>query len=109
MPAPTTPISKPAPRPVTPASLDRGKCPTPEPRYPMASRRNEESGTLVLHVQVDANGTASKVEVSRSSGHARLDESAKSWILTCPFKPSIVDGHPQASWSSQAYTFTLQD
>jgi len=111
MSAPMTPISKPGPstRPSTPASLDRGKCPTPEPQYPMASRRNQESGTLVLHVQVDANGTASKVEVSRSSGYARLDESAKSWILTCPFKPSIVDGHPQASWTSQAYTFTLRD
>ncbi len=103
--------AKPAPvaRPGTPASLDRGHCPTPEPTYPMASRRNQETGTLTLRIFVNADGTPSKAEVASSSGHARLDEAAKNWIMTCPFKASTADGKPQAGWATQVYTFTLRD
>jgi protein TonB len=75
----------------------------------MASRRNQESGTLVLSVDVDANGNPTKVEVSRSSGHNRLDEAAKSWMSTCKFKAPIVEGRPVAGKVSQPYTFNLRD
>jgi len=105
-------IAKPAPtvsRPATPASLDRGRCPTPEPAYPMASRRNQETGTLTLRILVNVDGTPSKVEIASSSGHVRLDEAAKSWIMSCPFKPSTADGKAQAGWATQVYTFTLRD
>ncbi len=103
------PVFKPTPRPGTPASLDRSSCPTPEPPYPMASRRNQEAGTLVLRIQIDINGSPGKVEVLRSSGHMRLDEAATNWISTCRFKTATVDGKPVAGWATQAYTFNLRD
>jgi protein TonB len=110
-PGPAPVIAKAAPpaRPATQATLDRSHCPTMDPAYPMASRRNQETGTLVLRILVDTNGQPSKVEVTKSSGHTRLDEAAKSWIQTCPFKPGTVDGKPQAVWTTQQYTFTLRD
>jgi len=106
---PPAPAIQPQARPGTPASLDRSSCPTPEPPYPMASRRNQESGTLVLRIQIDLNGNPGKVDVSRSSGHARLDEAAKTWIASCHFKTATVDGKPVAGWATQAYTFNLRD
>jgi protein TonB len=109
-PAPPPPVARPAPRPATPASLDRGSCTSgPDPQYPMASRRNQEAGTLVLSIEIDVNGNPGKVEVTRSSGHPRLDESAKSWVGTCKFKPQTVDGRPVAGKATQAYTFNLRD
>lgn len=104
-PAPT----KPTPRAVTAAVLDRSSCPTPEPDYPMASRRNQEAGTLVLRIQIDMNGSPGNIEVTRSSGHVRLDDAAKSWIRSCRFKVATVDGKPVGGWATQAYTFNLLD
>jgi len=94
---------------VTAAALDRSSCPTPEPQYPMASRRNQEAGTLVLRIQIEIDGTPGKIEVARSSGHVRLDDSAKSWIASCRFRVATVDGKPVAGWATQAYTFNLRD
>ncbi|HYA76513.1 MAG TPA: TonB family protein [Burkholderiaceae bacterium] len=108
-PSPAQAPARPGPRTVTAPALDRSSCPTPEPQYPMASRRNQEVGTLVLRIQIDANGLPGKIEVSRSSGYSRLDESAKSWIASCRFKVATVDGKPVAGWATQAYTFNLRD
>jgi protein TonB len=109
-PPPAPPVVKPTPRPATPASFQRDKCSAgPEPVYPMASRRNQEAGTLVLHMYVEANGSPTKVEIQKSSGHARLDDAAKAWALTCTLKPGTLDGKPIAGWTSQQYTFTLRD
>jgi len=106
---PAPPVFKPTPRPATPAALDRSSCPTPEPPYPMASRRNQESGTLTLRIQIDANGAPGQVEVTRSSGHTRLDDAAKLWIASCRFKTATVEGRSVAGWATQAYTFNLRD
>ena len=108
-PPPPPPAIKPVARAATPAAIDRGSCVSPDPNYPMASRRNQEIGTLVLRIEIDVNGAPGKVEVTRSSGHTRLDESAKAWVATCKFKPQTVDGKPVAGWATQAYTFNLRD
>jgi protein TonB len=107
---PPPPAIKPAPRVATAASIDRNTCTAgTEPAYPMASRRNQEAGTLVMRIQIDAGGNPARVEVTRSSGHNRLDEAAKVWVATCRFKPQTVDGAPVAGWATQAYTFNLRD
>jgi protein TonB len=106
---PPTPVIKPVSKPPTPASLDRGTCASPEPAYPMSSRRNQEAGSLVLRIQIDASGAPGKVEIAKSSGFSRLDEAAKNWIGTCRFRPSTVEGKAVAGYATQAYTFTLRD
>jgi periplasmic protein TonB len=109
---PPTPIITPKPKPViaaTKASLARETCASNDPKYPPASIRNEETGTLVLHLSIDAGGNPLNVQVSRSSGHPRLDEAAKSWIMTCHFHAPTVDGKPVAAVADQTYTFTLNN
>jgi protein TonB len=111
-PAPPPPpkvISVPKAPVVTKASLDRGTCAGSEPKYPPASIRNEETGSLVLHLNIDASGNPLNVVVSKSSGHNRLDEAAKSWIMTCKFRAPTVDGKPVASVADQPYTFSLNN
>jgi protein TonB len=108
-PAPPPPEARPAPRPSTPGNLDRGSCGSPEPAYPMASRRNQEAGTVVLSIEVDVNGNPGAINVARSSGHPRLDEAAKSWVSTCKIHPPTVDGKAVAGRMQQAYTFNLRD
>ena len=106
---PPPPPVKPAPRTTTPAQIIRSSCVSIEPTYPMASRRNQEAGTLTMRIQIDASGNPLKVEVARSSGHMRLDEAAKAWAATCKIKPQTVDGVPVAGSFTQSYTFTLRD
>ncbi len=107
-PPPPAPV-KPAPRPGAPARLDITTCPSDKPPYPMASRRNQETGKVVMRIQIDSRGNPTNVEVIRSSGHQRLDESAKVWIASCKFKPPIVDGVPVAGTAVQPAEFTLHD
>lgn len=60
----------------------------PRPPYPRASRRLGESGQVLLLVQVSAQGTASQVSLKKSSGFARLDQSALQTIKTWKFIPA---------------------
>lgn len=106
--APPAPVVA-APKIVTHASWDRGSCSTPEPNYPMASRRNQETGTVQLRYTVDAAGALVKVDVIKSSGHTRLDEAAKAWIATCHFRAGQADGKSVGDSMVQAYTFNLRD
>lgn len=46
------------------------------PEYPWISRMNQEEGSVSLNVTLDKNGVPSLVQISKSSGHHRLDESA---------------------------------
>ena len=62
-PPPPPPAIKPVQRAATAAAIDRGSCVSTDPAYPMASRRNQEVGTLVLRIEIDVNGSPGKVEV----------------------------------------------
>jgi protein TonB len=44
------------------------------------SRRLGEEGKVVLRVRVSAQGASLAVEIKQSSGHARLDEAARSAV-----------------------------
>ncbi|MDF9827832.1 TonB family protein [Ereboglobus sp. PH5-10] len=53
----------------------------PEPLYPELARREGREGVVELAVVVDASGRARSVDVERSSGHADLDDIARSTVL----------------------------
>jgi protein TonB len=48
----------------------------PAPVYPVASRRNQEQGTVTLRVQVRADESVGFVDIKAGSGFARLDAAA---------------------------------
>jgi protein TonB len=78
------------------------------PAYPAQSRRLGEEGTVVLRVELDESGRVAVARVSRSSGHARLDEAVlgvvKSWRCT----PALRDGRPVRAVALQPFKFVLQ-
>lgn len=78
-----------------------------EPVYPPASRRVGEEGTVTLQVLVDERGRAREVRIARSSGHARLDESAVDALRRWLFAPATNGGGPIAAWTTVRVTFRL--
>lgn len=70
----------------------------PAPSYPTLSRRLGEQGTVVLRLRTNPEGRVISAQVHRSSGFARLDESATQAALRWRFAsasaqaPQVVSG-----------------
>lgn len=83
-PAPQPAVTEPvaaapvAPPPPAPASNDVRDVfrDLPPPAYPVMSNRLGEQGSVYLDIKIEADGSASQVIVTRSSGFPRLDEAA---------------------------------
>ena len=107
--APHPPVARPvtpAPRPAEPASPDvvakavPGVDPTPlsspAPRYPVEALRNGESGTVVLHVEVGADGVPTDIQIAKSSHSRSLDRAASEAVRQWRFHPAQRNGQPVA-------------
>jgi len=100
VPAPVAAPAPPAPPP--PAPPPPKQIPASEVAYlvpppielPMASRRLNEQGTVVLRVLVGTDGQPRQVSLQRSSGHGRLDEQAMWAMRRARFKPQTENGVP---------------
>ena len=62
------------------------------PPYPERARQQGVEGTVVLRLTVGADGLPGNVRVSRSSGHAALDEAAIAHMRRARFSPALKDG-----------------
>ena len=80
-----------------------------KPEYPRYSRINGEEGTVVLIVEVRANGRPGKIEVVTSSGYRRLDCAAVKALEKAAFIPARVAGKIAASTKRIAFRFKLED
>ncbi len=78
------------------------------PVYPEQARRRGWEGTVLLRVQLDADGRVQAVTVLRSSGYPVLDQAAVSQIANWRFKPSLHDGKPQPSALRVPVKFRLE-
>lgn len=92
-----------------PAAIDGGQdlgalCP-----YPRTSRRLGQSGTVVLLLDVDADGYVEDVAIDERSPHALLDYAAASCIANVRFQPRIVDGKRVSSRQRIRWTWRLED
>lgn len=129
--APPAPPPQPPPEPVPPAPAPEPVAvvaaappPPPAPRtiaitaveyltppmlnYPLASRRAQEQGLVHVRVLVDARGAPQQMSVIRSSGFARLDESALATVRATRFKPYTENGTPLPFWVVMPLVFELQ-
>lgn len=77
-----------APAPVAAARFDADYLNNPEPAYPLLSRRQGESGKVLLLVQVTAHGTAAQVEIKQGCGFPRLDQAALNAVRNWRFVPA---------------------
>jgi protein TonB len=94
-PAPPAPPAPPPPAPLPPRQIPAGEVAylVPPPiELPMASRRLNEQGTVMLRVLVGADGQPRQVSLQQSSGHGRLDEQAMWAMKRARFKPQTENG-----------------
>jgi protein TonB len=69
--------------------------------------RAREQGIVTLRVLVDASGLPQRVEIARSSGHARLDAAAKESIEHARFRPVVQNGIAIPAWGIVPIAFRL--
>lgn len=79
----------------------------PAAKYPPASRRMGEEGTIQFRVLVNALGKAEKVDFIKRSDFPRLDEEARRAMLRAVFKPYIDNGQPITVSATASISFTL--
>ena len=76
-------------------------------RYPPASVRQREQGTVLLRVLVDTGGAVQRIEIERSSGHPQLDTAAREAVQRMHFRPVLRDGQAVAGWGFVPIEFRL--
>lgn len=80
----------------------------PHPAYPRQSKRLGEQGTVLLLVEIDTDGSASKIKLQQSSGHARLDRTALEAVAKWRFIAGKKAGVPQKMWVKIPIHFVLE-
>jgi protein TonB len=83
--------------------------PFTEPPYPTSEIRMGHEGTVWLRVQILPSGRVGAVEIERSSGFVRLDESAMREARTWRMKPGTHDGVATAMWTVVPIKFQLKN
>ena len=79
------------------------------PIYPRIAKKSGWEGTVLVRVTVEKNGRASKVDVSRSSGHKVLDDAALKAIKRWTFRPARDGNIPIKSVVVIPLKFSLKD
>lgn len=76
-------------------------------RYPNASLKARESGTVVMKICVNPEGSVERVELARSSGFPRLDQAAMGMAAEYRFRPAMRAGHPIAACADYNIIFKV--
>ena len=82
------PRSEPTTLPLTPAHVDPNYLHRPNPVYPALSKRLREEGTVLLRVNLDAQGSVLDISIEKSSGFQRLDQAAHEAVKQWRFIPA---------------------
>ena len=109
-PAPA-PVEAPKPAPPLPITQPRFNADyldNPKPPYPSASRRMGEEGEVQLRVSVDASGNVQQIELHKSSGFSRLDQSALDTVKRWRFVPARQGNQPVSSSVIVPIQFSLR-
>ncbi|KRA51252.1 hypothetical protein ASD77_16815 [Pseudoxanthomonas sp. Root65] len=97
-PLPATPGDAPAPSATVPLAPGDVPVPipgqTPAPEYPAAAMRNGDQGTVMVRVEVGADGVPTSVDVAERSGSRDLDRAAVAAVRQWRFQPAQRDGQP---------------
>lgn len=79
----------------------------PRPEYPREALRRDQSGRVLLRVDVAADGTASNVDFVQRSGSAELDRAAMNAVRKWQFSPARRNGKAVASRVNVPVDFVL--
>ncbi|MDE2616720.1 MAG: energy transducer TonB [Burkholderiales bacterium] len=103
-----TPAALPAPTRIELPSSDATYLNNPRPAYPALSRRLGEQGKVVVRVLIGIDGKAEQVEIRRSSGYDRLDQSALATVRSWRYAPGKRNGIPEAMWFEVPIIYLLE-
>lgn len=79
----------------------------PKPKYPMIARRRGWEGTVVLNLEMLADGSIGTVEVVYSSGYHQLDKMAKTTVQRWKHEPQTPQLQRVQKWATQEIHFKL--
>lgn len=79
------------------------------PVYPELARKRGWQGTVLLEVDVAADGRVESVRVQTSSSYSLLDREALAAVRNWHFKPGSINGRPTATRVMVPIHFMLQD
>lgn len=105
--APPAAPAPPAPAPITPASANAGYLKNPAPEYPALALRKGWEGTVLLRVQVLANGKPGETQVQKTSGRQQLDDAALHAVKRWSFVPAKQGDVAQVGWVSVPIDFKI--
>lgn len=88
------------------AVVNFDKCALPE--WPAAAVAQQRTGKVVLGFLIAADGKVKSTRVEQSSGHADLDQAARTAIEKCSFTPATKAGKPVESWLKMMYDWNLK-
>lgn len=74
--------------PLTAAHVDPNYLHRPNPVYPALSKRLREEGTVLLRVNLNAQGVVLEISIEKSSGFQRLDQAAHDAVKKWRFVPA---------------------
>ena len=80
-----------------------------KPVYPRYCRIHGEEGTVLLDVEIGADGKVERVSVVESSGYRRLDAAAVDALRNARYRPAMRSGQPIPSTKRVAVAFRLRD
>jgi protein TonB len=81
----------------------------PTPRYPPLSVRAGEEGTVILEIEIAADGTVGEVRVIQSPGFPRLERAAIDAVRRARFDPAMRDGKAVGDRITKEFRFVLRD
>jgi TonB family protein len=104
---PPPPTPKPVPKaPISGGVLNGKATSLPKPPYPAAARSERASGTVVVQVTVDENGSV--ISANAVSGHPLLHAAAVSAARQAKFSPTKLSGQPVKITGLINYNFVLE-
>ncbi|RYC40370.1 energy transducer TonB [Pectobacterium zantedeschiae] len=100
-------VAQPVDAPLTPPLANADYLHNPAPSYPDVAISRGYEGTVLLNVQVRADGKVQTIRIHQSSGYPSLDEAARDTVLRWSFVPARRGSQPVSGWVVVPVDFSL--
>ncbi|MDX6916879.1 energy transducer TonB [Pectobacterium carotovorum] len=100
-------VAQPVDAPLTPPLANADYLHNPAPSYPDVAISRGYEGTVLLNVQVRADGKVQTIRIHQSSGYPSLDDAARNTVLRWSFVPARRGNQPVSGWVVVPVDFSL--
>ncbi|MBL0866792.1 energy transducer TonB [Pectobacterium carotovorum] len=100
-------VAQPVDAPLTPPLANADYLHNPAPSYPDVAISRGYEGTVLLNVQVRADGKVQTIQIHQSSGYPSLDDAARDTVRRWSFVPARRGSQPVSGWVVVPVDFSL--